>query len=231
MILSTFRPAYLADLNYFWQMAQCQVAVFTDHLAFTKGSNINRSALFPDSQTRLTIPVLHDKNRKPIFETAIDYHSNWAEKHVRTLHHFFHNLPYAYYYLPQLEELFKMPFDSLGDFLYQLQYKLIHWLYLPITLKRSSETDYEAPAEKLIEQWCVQTHSHTYLAERQTFQKQWVQEEKLKKHGLKTATFVPLPSSHLLNNYRSEVILHFLLQFGPEAGFILQQYLPPKRET
>ncbi len=228
MVLGTFRPAYLPDLNFFWQMAQCDAVIFTDHLNFSKGSAINRSALFPDAQTRLTIPVHHNTKRKHIFETSIDYHDHWPEKHLRTFHHFFHNLPYAYYYLPQLEELFNSPFQSLGDFLYQLQHKIVHWLYLPVNLLRSSETEYNDTPENLIQNWCAQTHSNLYIGTPQTFENQWIHKKRLEEKGIATATFVPLPPSHLLKNYQSVVILHFLLQFGPEAGFILQQYLPPK---
>ncbi len=228
MILGTFRPTYLTDLKYFWQTAQCDVAVFTDHLPFSKGSPINRSAKFPDNQTVLRIPVLHNEKRNTIFQTEIDYHSNWVDKHIKTLHHFFHNLPYAYYYLPEMEELLKTEFNSLGDFLFALHQKLIRWLHLPVHLMRASDTEFKDETENLIALWCTQTHSEKYISQPETFEKQWVDEEKLRAKGISPIVFAPLPDSHLLKNYQSVVILQFLLQFGPEAGFILQQYLPPR---
>ena len=228
MILGTFRPAFLPGLTYFWQIAQCDVAVFTDHLSFSKGSSINRSAPFPDGQTVLRIPVLHNEKRGRIFETEIDYHSGWKEKHLKTLHHFFHNLPFAYYYLPELEDLFNSEFNSLGDFLFELHKILVHWLHLSVRFLRSSEGDFNGSAEELIAFWCAKTHSATYISQPETFENQWVNKQQLKEKGLEISTFSPLPDSHLLRNYQDTTILQFLLQFGPEAGFIIQQYLPSK---
>ncbi len=231
MNLGTFRPAFLPDLTYFWQMAQCNVAVFTDHLPFSKGTSVNRSAVFPDAQTILRVPILHNKNRKRIFETEIDYHSGWAAKHLKTLHHFFHNLPFAYYYLPELEELFNTRFLSLGDFLFALQQKLVRWLYLPVRMFRASQSEFDFSAEDLIDLWANRTHCRTYMSQAETFEKGWVKPKALQEKGITPAIFTPIPNSHLLKNYRSAVILNFLLQFGPEAGFIIQQYLPPAKEA
>ncbi len=228
MILGTFRPAYFPSLEYFWQIAQCDEAVFADHLSFSKGSLINRSAPFNDEQTILRIPVLHNRKRLQIFATQIDPKSNWKQKHLKTIHHFFHQWPFSYYYLPELNVIFNEEYGSLGNFLWRLNTKIIQWLHLSVKLARSSELNFDDSAENLIIQWCTQLKAKVYISEAQTFEQGWVKRKLLETKGVQTLTFKPLPSSHLIKNYQLLSILGFLMQFGPEAGYIIRQYLPSR---
>lgn len=228
MILTTVRPTYFPSLQFFWQMAQCDVCVFTDHLRFSKGSGVTRSAPLSVEQTVLRIPVIHNQNRAQIATTQIDFHSDWKQKHLKTIHHLFHQLPFAYYYLPELNALFDEPHNALGDFLWRLQQTFVKWLHLPVSLMRSSQINFNGQPEQLIVEWCAQSGATSYMSENQTFEKGWIDREYLEKKGIRVSTFQPMPQSHLLASYRDFSILNFLLQFGPEAGYIIRQYLPAR---
>ncbi len=225
MILTALRPAYLPSVEYFWQAAQCNIVVFADHLQFTKGTNINRSAPLHTAEDVLTIPVRHLKQQQTIAQKSIDDHLPWRQKHMKTLKHLFHNFPFAYYYLPQMEEILNEEWRNLGDFLWHTTNKLVEWLRLPVKLVRSSELGATGNSEELIVRWCEEFDTQIYMASEEAFNKKWVQKEELKKQGIQCYVFKPIPESHLMQNFAGLSALHFLLQFGPEAGYIIRQYL------
>ncbi len=228
-VLGSFRPAFFPSLEYFWHIAQCDVAVFADHLQYTKGSSINRSAPLYDTNDILRIPVRHNGEHTGIFNKQIDLHSPWRQKHLKTIRHLFHNFPFAYYYLPELEELYGENFRNLGDFLWRLTERLVKWLHLPVKLLRSSKLGGEGCAEELIFNWCKLSGATFYIGSAEAFKNKWADQEKLDSFGIGTLLFAPLPESHLLQNYASLSIIHYLLQFGPEGGYIIRQYLSQKR--
>ncbi len=223
-ILSSFRPAFLPELNYFWQMSQCQVAVFADHLQFSKGSSINRSAPLNTSQDILSIPVRHDQPKAAIAHKRMVPENYWRQKHLKTFYHLFHNFPFAEYYLPQIEEIYQTENQYLADFLFLFTAKISEWLHLPVKIVRSSDLISDSSTTDLILQWCKQFDCQGYMASQEIFNKGWVQPDALRKQNIKPLQFQPLPSSQFLTNYAGKSILHFLLQFGAEAGYILKQY-------
>ncbi|MHB2147861.1 WbqC family protein [Calditrichota bacterium LG25] len=230
MILSTFRPAFLPDLMYFWQMSQCQIAIFADHLPFSKGARINRSAPLNTPQDVLTIPVQHETSENQIFKRKVAEQTFWKQKHVKSLRHLFHNFPFAEYYLPEIEDLYGTDFVYLGDLLFELHLKLVKWLHLPLQIYRSSKLDFKGDASRLVGAWCKQFQCEAYIAPEQTFKKQWIDARVLKAQNIRALLFAPLPHSTFLENYARKSILHFILQFGPEAGYILKQYSRKQRK-
>ncbi len=223
-ILATIRPAFLPNLEYFWQILQSDVAIFTDHLPFSKGQGLNRSAPLNTPETVLTIPIQHGQPNSAITEKLLVDDPHWRQKHLKTLHHLFHNFPFAFYYLPQIEEIYASNLNKLADFLFILIKNFLHWLHLPVQIVRSTELTTSAESNTLIINWCKQFECQGYIAEQKTFQKGWVDAKYLKNRGIQPFVLAPLPKANLLSNYASKSILHFLLQFGPEAGYILKQY-------
>ena len=230
-VLSTFRPAFFPNLLYFWQMAQSQVVVFTDHLQFSKGTIINRSAPLNTTQDILTIPVQHDQKQLPIALKRIVPREQWKEKHLKTLHHLFHNFPFAEDYLPQIEEIYRAEKQFLGDFLFALTEKIIHWLHLPVQPVRSAQLLKAGDGTQTVLKWCKRFHCEAYIAHPETFEKSWIDAKRLKEQQIRPLLFSGLPASHLLEHYATRSIIHFIFQFGPEAGYILKQYSSNERRN
>ncbi len=226
MRLGALQPAYFPALHYYWKLAQCDICVFADHLRFSKGSTINRSAPLANNQSVLRIPILHNDKRAHIATTQMDSHSDWRQKHLRTLHHLFHQWPFAYYYLPLFEEVFNTDFSSLGDFLWTLHQRLLEWLHLPVQIVRASELPTASDNTLQIVSWANQLKGFHYITEKEAIEKGWIDQERLQKNKIRCVYFQDMPSSHLLNSYAQGSILTFLMQFGPEAGYIIRQYLP-----
>ncbi len=232
MRLGALQPAYFPTLNYYWKLAQCDICVFADHLRFSKGSTINRSAPLANTLSVLRIPILHNDKRAHIATTQTDSHSDWRQKHLRTLHHLFHQWPFGYYYLPLLDEVFRKHYSSLGDFLWSLHQSLLEWLHLPVQIVRASELPTAPESTLQIVSWSNQLKISHYITEKEAIEKGWINREILQKNKIRCVYFQEMPSSHLLNSHAPGSILTFLMQFGPEAGYIIRQYLPnvPQKE-
>ncbi len=225
MILSTFRPAFFPSLEYFWQVSQCQVMIFADHLPFSKGSGVNRSAPLNTAQDVLTIPVQHEPAYGKVCQKKLVNENQWKHKHLKTLHHLFHHFPFAEYYLPELEAIyFNQTTGLLGDFLFELHKRILKWLHLPVQIYRSCNLEHEAKASHLVTGWCKQFNCSVYRASLQTFEQNWIDAQVLTAQHIKAVLFNPFPDSTFLNNFKQKSIIHFILQFGPEAGYILKQY-------
>lgn len=228
MILTTRQPAYFPSLHYFWHLAQSDVLILTDHFQFVKRSPATVSARLQTSQPALRLPVKHSTPKTPLFEKIFDPNSHWAKKHLHTIRHMFHHTPYAYYYMPVIEKLLYAPPPKLSDFLYATLLELVRLLHLDLRIFRSSQLEHNASNEALVTRWCRQTQCGIYAAESLIFAEGRVNEKQLLQNGIACERFSSFPDFHILQSNRDLSILYFLFQFGPEAGYMLRQYLPRK---
>ncbi len=225
---TSIRPVYLPTLSFFWQIAQCDYLLFADHLQYVKRSDISVSPALAGDNHRLHIPVRHNGQPVPICQKEMDSQSLWSRKHWQTIRHLFHNYPFAEYYFYEMEHWFGKPNTYLGDFLYTILNDLLRFLNLPLLLKRSCEFDRSSANNEqllvsLARQWQVQTYIRTSRTH--------INLDILHRAGIQTPVFLPLPDSNLFKSYGSLSVLEFLFQFGPEAGYILRQYLPRHRKS
>ena len=225
MKLTTIPPAYLPSLNYFWQIAQTNHIIFTDHFQYVKRSPLTISAPLHENGLQLRLPVRHDHIPLAISHKNIDHSTTWMKKHFRSISHLFHDTPYAYYYLPQIEMLLNKATLNLSDFIYQWLNSFILWLQLPVDIQRVSEIGSKDSNEESIVFWCDKFSCREYLAESEVFRKGWVKQRLLEKRKIKCSTFAPMPEAHILTSYKDLSVLNFLLQFGPEAGYLIRQYI------
>ena len=234
MKFTAFRPIYLPSLEFFWQAAQVDVAVFADHLQYVKRSSITVSApLTEDREQTLHIPVRHMRQRQTIREKTIDSTIRWRRKHWQSIRHLFHEAPFAYYYLPQVEQWFKTEGenDSLADFLLRALEDLTGFFHLNIKWVRSSKwvAKEKQPNERFLALIAGELGADTYLTNPETIARGWLDAPLLTENGITLGQFAPFPESHLFRTFRAQSALGFLLQFGPEAGYLIRQYLPGRR--
>ncbi|GEM_PF-2827080 len=225
---SSIRPCYLPKLSFFWKIAQCDYLLFADHLQYVKRSDISVSPALAGDNHRLHIPVRHNGQPVPICQKEIDGQSHWSRKHWQTIRHLFHNYPFAEYYFPEMGNWYGTPNVNLADFLYLVLTDLLRFLNLPLIPVRVSRLDQhfsgnEALLISLARHW----HTQTYIGEI----RDPLNLKTLHQAGLKTVPFHSLPDSNLFKSYGSLSVLEFLFQFGPEAGYILRQYLARHRKS
>lgn len=227
-VLCALPPAYFPTLEYFWNLAQCDVLILTDHFQYSKRSPLTISAPLQESQPALTIPVRHGDPQAAIFEKQIDNHSNWSRKHLQTIRHLFHHAPYEYIYLPLMEDLLTNHPNALADFLTASLSTMIDLLHLKTKIVRASESEHSGNNEKLIKEWCNDNNCNRYLSNQEVYDHNMVNPEILRQDRIEPHVFVPFPEYHILKSNRELSILYFLFHFGPEAGYLLRQYLPLK---
>ena len=226
MYLSTFRPEYLSSLEYYWYLAQCEIIILTDHFQYTKRSPISISAPLKNVDDRLRIPVRHDHKPKSVSEKRIDNKSNWKKKHFNSIYHTFHNYPFAYYYLPIIEDIYKETNNKLSDFLFNFIQLLTQQLHLSSKIYRSSELKHDMENTELIIHWSKKTLTNTYLSFAEVYDKGWINKDRLLKAKIICKPFLLFPEAHIFKSNKSNSILNFLLQYGPEAGCLIKQYMP-----
>ncbi len=222
---STFRPDYLPTLEYFWYLTQCDIVVLTDHFLYSKRSPVALSPPLAENSDKLRIPVKHNRQQLPIFQKQIDSEKNWQKKHWKTIYHTFHNYPFAFYYLPLLKELFD-GFDNRLNAVQKILLKQIaEWLHSPREMVCVSDFFYDKNNNELVQFFSGQFKAYTYLILPHYFTNNWVDASYLKAHKINYRYFATFPDSNLLNAYANNSILKFLMQFGPEAGYLIKQYL------
>ncbi len=225
-LLTTMRPAYLPALEFFWNVAQCDVLILTDQIQYVKRSEISVSAPLKNEDDRLRLPVRRRPHPAPIYQKELDSGINWASKHYRTIYHSYHDLPYAYYYLPRIERLYTRDRSSLMNFLHDTLQTLLEFMRLNVRLYRASAFNRFKDNASFIAGVMNATGANGYINERQVFRMGWIDTAALQNRSLPVKIFKDYPDSHFLQSYRSTSALHFILQLGPEAGYLLRRYLP-----
>lgn len=222
------RPAYLPSLKTFWNLSQTDTALFADHLQYVKRSQITASAPLTENGQRLRIPVKHDPTPQAIARKRTDEQDNWRRKHWQTLRHVYHDHPFAYYYLPQIEEWYTTVQHNLADFLFTVSVTLSEFLHLDINWVRSSEMKMDASAhEDYLILMTRPDQTAKYLTERED----GLDWSALAQAGIRRGRFTPLPQTHLFQSYAEDSVLTFLMQFGPEAGYLIRQFMPANQES
>ncbi|MGD9900795.1 MAG: WbqC family protein, partial [Calditrichaceae bacterium] len=212
----------------FWNAAQCDILYFTDHFQFTKRTALSISPCLAGKDDRLRIPVKHDHGTKLICEKKTDDTVNWKQRHYKTIRHTYASYPFAYFYLPVLDEFFKNNNMMLSSFVIDLNRLLIRFLSLNLTTYNASERPYDLNNDETIISWCKKNNTDVYINAHQIFENGWLNESALETAGLKTKHFSNFPEYNIFQNYRSYSILKFIFQYGPEAGYMIKQYLPLK---
>lgn len=225
MNFSTFRPEYLPSLEYIWKIVQCNFVVITDHIQYTKRSPISISAPLNESDSLLRIPVLHKPLLEPIYLKRVDDHSNWRKQHFKSLQHIFHQFPYGYYYLPLLEEIYNSASSYLSEFLFILLKQIGQWLHLDLELHRSGKFNVPNEPHNFIKYWQDKSNGTKYLISLEALEKEWLNQDILIQIRIQYDYFSGYPDYHILKTYKNISVINFLMQFGPEAGYILKQYL------
>ncbi len=228
MNLSSFRPEYLPSLDFFWNAAQCDVLYFTDHFQFTKRTALNISPCLSGKDNRLRIPVKHDHETRLIFEKKTDDTINWKQRHFKTIRHAYASYPFSYFYLPELEEFFKNTNVMLSSFVIDLNRLLIRFLSLNLKTYSASQQPLEMNNDEAIISWCKKNNADACINSHHIFDNGWLNKSELESAGIKTKHFTDFPEYNIFQNYKEYSILKFILQYGPEAGYMIKQYLPGK---
>ena len=224
--LSTLRPEYFPTLEYFWQLAQCDHLILTDHFQYSKKNVFSISAPINDTSITLRIPVIHDHEVNPIYKKTISYKNDWPKKHLLTLKHQYHKQPFEYLYFPILKELLNAHESILSQFLTDQIMQIAKWLHFDIQIYRASEIGYQIDNDQSVIKWCHSLKCGMYINSQYIFERNFVNKKILQDERISICEFKKLPEVHIFKYYKDKSVLSFLFQFGPEAGYMIRQFMP-----
>ncbi len=224
-ILSTFRQEYFPSLEYFWKMSQCNIAILTDHFTYSKRTIIPMSAAIANKNITLQVPVIHDKKVIPIYKKNISYRSNWPKDHIHTLKHHYKNLPYKFLYFSNIERLLNSDEHNLSLFLTNQIRQIADWLHFNIKIYRAFDIGFQYENNKSVIKWCDLFKCKTYINSSFVFNQNYVDKKQLEAESIIVREYRKLPNVNIFQYYKDKSILSFIFQFGPEAGYLIRQFM------
>jgi hypothetical protein len=224
-ILSTIRLEYFPSLEYFWQMSQCNIAILTDHFTYSKRTIMPTSAAISEKNVTLRVPVSHDKEVNPIYKKTISRLSDWPRDHILTLKHQYKNLPYRYLYFSIIEQLLNSKETNLSQFLTTHIKQIADWLNLDLKIYRASDIGFQYENNKSVIEWCNLFKCKTYINSSYIFNQNYVNKKQLEVESIMVCECSKIPDVNIFQYYKDKSILSFIFQFGPEAGYLINQFM------
>jgi len=168
MRLAAHQPGYMPAIQFFQKMARADIFLLADDLQYSTRDQVNRTRIKTiNGEGWLSVPVLSKgRLQQPIRNVEIDNHSDWVQKHLRTLEVNYQNAAYFGLYFDWLADLLKQPRRQLLN----LNLDLIHFakkhLFLKnTTLHRFSEVAAPGNTQRRLIQAMQQLKCDIYLVE------------------------------------------------------------------
>ena len=164
--VAIMQPTYLPWMGYFDLMDQGDIFVLLDSVQFDKRSWQQRNRIkAPNGELLLTVPVLSKGKRdQRICEVQIDQTSNFAEKHVKTIEHYYSKAPFFGKYIDEFATVLRKRHQHLAE----LTIELIDWLRETIGIEtrliRSSSLGVEGAKVELLIATCKSVGAERYLS-------------------------------------------------------------------
>ena len=160
------QPTYLPWMGYFDLMDQSDVFVLLDSVQFDQRSWQQRNRIKTSSGgLLLTVPVFSKGKRdQRICEVQIDQTSNFVEKHIKTIEHYYAKAPFFSKYISELAAVLRKRHQYLAE----LNIELIEWFREAIGIKtelvRSSSLGIRGKKVELLVAICKVVGAERYLS-------------------------------------------------------------------
>ena len=137
------QPGYLPWLGFFNQMMESDVFVFLDDVQYDRRGWRNRNRIKgPTGGVWLTVPIVQKGRYEQLLnETVIDDSQNWAQKHLKSIHHFYAACPSYKTYAGELQQMLSSRHQLLVDLDIHLIEFLMKCLGIDKKTLRSSELE------------------------------------------------------------------------------------------
>lgn len=164
MRVAVHQPNYAPWCGYFAKMLAADAFVFLDDAQLPQGrSYVSRVKIAQghDGEQWLTVPV--QKGARPIREVEFA-DGEWAEKHLRTLHHLYAKAAHTAEVIELVEPLYRQPGRSLAEFNIRLITVIAGYLGWEGRFYRASEQPGELKADARIAQLVAGVGGDTYVS-------------------------------------------------------------------
>lgn len=184
--ITIHQPDFLPWLGFFNKVSLCEILVIGDHVQYEDHGFRNRNKIkTPTGPQWLTVPV-SNKFGDPIKMVPVSYLERngklWTEVHLQTLKHNYSRSPYFENVIGILEEVYEKKFQFLADMNIELLKKILEFLNLKTTIKRTSELGLNASKTESIIEICHTLKANKYVSG--PLGKKYADEALLKKNGI-----------------------------------------------
>jgi hypothetical protein len=211
-------PEFLPAVSFFFPFLNSDIVVIADHIQYKKRSNLTRSSLLKSDQS-LTIPVKHNGFKKTIFEKEIAYIENWDRKHLTTIHHNYHMLPFFDDYYYKVEEIYKKHHKYLNQLLFDQIKLFTSILKVQSKTKLASKESFNDALEESLIRFSKNNGEAIFIYNQEDVNHGFIDLEKMKNARVKSKAVRQVSSSSSDNIN----ILEYIFTYGPEAAFMLRQ--------
>lgn len=108
--------AYFGTIHYYRQLVGCRELHIEMHEHFIKQSiRSTTSILSANGVQKLSVPVQHKGEKKPISELKISYAEPWQRVHWQAIKSAYGNSPYFNHYAHRMEDIYQKKFEYLPE--------------------------------------------------------------------------------------------------------------------
>ncbi|MFC1579353.1 WbqC family protein [Thermodesulfobacteriota bacterium] len=110
------QPDFIPYIGFFHRLLDCDLFIILDHVQLlARGWHHRDQIKGPGGKHWLTVPINRTVKNPPINKAEIDYSSNWVEKHLKTITHFYKKAPFFNSLYPQMEAIYHRKYSMLID--------------------------------------------------------------------------------------------------------------------
>lgn len=140
-------PEYLPRLETLLPILRVKQAVWRADRSFSRQGWQNRTRLRNANGWQwITVPVEHGQLGHSIDSTRIAYHDGWRRRHLKALQYNYSTTPFHEHYAPDLEDLFAIKHETLGQLNRAALDIMLRWLKHPVEWEDAPKDLAEEPA-------------------------------------------------------------------------------------
>jgi hypothetical protein len=231
MKVGVIQSNYIPWRGYFDFIDSVDLFVFHDDLQYTKNDWRNRNRILTPAGPRwLTVPVSYKHVEQKIDEVPIDYHQNWAARHIEQLSANYRRAPFFQDYVHQFGGIIDEPFPSISE----LNVAVCKWIMQVLDIRTPVRMSRELAisgkkSERLID-LLTKVGGTTYVSGPSA--SAYLDLDLFRRHGIrveyKSYDYPEYPQIQMLQTGFSPAVsaLDLLFNTGPEARRYLKSGVP-----
>ena len=211
-------PQFLPPVAYFLPFLESGVTLIADHIQYKKRSLLTRSENLKNNLS-LTIPVKSKGYKQRIHQKEIAYIENWDRKHLTSLYHHYHMLPYFDEYFHKLEQVYNKHHTYLNYFLFDLICLFKTLLRIDSDVLLLSKEQFTGSLENDLIRFSKKNSQAIFLFKTKDVESGFIDLDKLSKAQVITKA-LPENTNPV---YKQTNVLEYLFLYGPEAAFKIRE--------
>lgn len=205
MKVTIHQPQYLPWLPYFLKIAESDLFILLDSVAFQKNGLQNRNQIKTATGAHwLTVPVRQQLGQK-ISEVKIDNNTDWCRKHWHTIQQCYKRAAAFKIYEQDLCALYLSTWNGLNELNIKLLTMMLGWMNIQTPIVRSSQMAATGAASSLVLNLCLEAKATEYLSG---------------PGGMSYLEPDAFEEAGIALNYRPTILPRCYPQLFPQAGFI-----------